>query len=385
MSDIIHLHGNLYRVKRELIEYAEGEITIDSSDSKFHNPRRLNVSGKVEAKGFSKAEMTELREKIRTIGLNHPLMTRKKGDKLELIDGERRKRCIDKLVKDNSQCFNPATGEMLPASEMYEYVEVRISEMDDKQAYHYAFVGNETSVHIGEAATTSLIKYWRLSGWTDKEILDITGKSISWLRDTDFIIGLDEITFTAFVNDEINRSAALDLSKIESVSERHKRLNKAKEFAEQRIASLREKLEEKVLEAEENVKLAEQEATETIFSGGNKAAATIKVAKARKKANRATEAKHNFDKKVRVGTNDIRNAIDKDKLLTINKIQKHWYTDTVDAIKLNCCDVEGIPLGIDEEDARLVVLLIENGIQKGEKEIVSLLQQHKKNKERRSK
>ena len=70
-EDTIHLHGNLYRVRLDKIHFAESGDDADILT--FKNPRHILGNS---SKGFSKEEMSELREAIRTEGLKDPLLLR---------------------------------------------------------------------------------------------------------------------------------------------------------------------------------------------------------------------------------------------------------------------------------------------------------------------
>lgn len=388
---IKHLHGNLYRVKTSLINLCDSKV--EDGSLTFFNPRHVLA----KPKGFSKEEMNELREAIRTEGLENPLLLRWveiDGNRvLQLASGERRKRCIDKLIKENADCYDPASESWKSASELYDFVDCRINEMDDQTAFKHAFSENERAVGIGEGATVALINEFRKAGWTDEQILETTGKSITWLKDTDILLSLDEFTFKCLVADEINRSAALQLAQIEDIESRVKVLESAKSFASGRISSMKQKLEKEVIAAENKAEFAEAVAVEAEIKGDEeqKTEAEEKSKKHRKRAeNKKKEVEELDDAAPKITSKDIHNAkkakenvdtgesepSDEGKALTNAKVSKFWYEPLAKIIKANGHDDDGENLEIDLDDARLVIALLD-AREAGERDIVSILQDHK--------
>lgn len=257
-NKIQHLHGNLYRVHSSLIVYTD---TVNDTTA-FSNPRRTMVNGVLTGKGFTKIEMDELRDAIRTEGLHHPLMLRcvEMEQPMVLLNGERRKRCIDKLMADNELCLDPDSGKQVPAQKLYEYIECRIlKDIDDKTAFKHAFSSNERAVDIGEGATIALIRSWRKHKWSDDDILNVTGKSITWLRDSDLLVNLDKKTFSALAANEINRTVAIKLAKIKDTKDRQTALAKSRTYAAKRLLALQEKINEDLADAEKAAEIAESQ------------------------------------------------------------------------------------------------------------------------------
>ena len=135
---IQHIERDLYRVRLDEVKFAEGS---ESEALSFRNPRC--ILGSTNPKGFSREEMTELREAIRTEGLKQPILLRWieiDGERnIQCIGGERRCRCIRKLVADNEQCWDAAEETFKPAAELYQYVDARINNLDDASAWKHAF------------------------------------------------------------------------------------------------------------------------------------------------------------------------------------------------------------------------------------------------------
>jgi len=326
---IQHLHGNLFRVHKSLILYAE-PVEVEDMEA-FSNPRRTMVNGVLTGNGLTKIEMDELRNAIRTEGLHHPLMLRgvKMGEPMVLLNGERRKRCIDLLTANKELCLDPASQTEVPAQDLYEYIECRIlQDIDDKTAFKHAFSSNDRAVGIGEGATVALIRSWRKHRWSDDDILSVTGKSITWLRDSDLLVRLDKKTFAALAANEINRTVAIKLAKIKDTKQRQGALAKSREFAAKRLHALQEKNNVDLAEANEAAEVAEAQMELAQFEG--------KPAELKRAKNRHRRAKNKIDstqnQKDKLSSRPVQATIkDFDKAhneeipkeLTPTKIKKH--------------------------------------------------------------
>lgn len=387
MDGVVHLYGNLYRCRLDMIHFAD-----NPEKGAFKNPRLMLAGSK--PKGFSKEEMSEIRESIRTEGLENPMILRPievEGKTiLQLISGERRTRCCQKLVKDDVDCYNPATGKYVKASDLYEYVDVRINRLDDRAAWKSAFSSNDKAIDIGDGATIAMIREGRNAGWTDDDILEITGKSISWLRDTDVLCGLDEETFSALTNEKINRSVALEFAKIEDVNERLEVLKSAIDFAAQRLEEIKKKLSKAAAKAEDKLELVEAQKAAAELEGDTNSQEKAKAKAAKLAARVSKKKKEAEDESTKVNSKDLqkaRSSVSKSgtsqagsdaKALTRNKLQKSWYAPCIAHIK-SAEESEDF----DSEDARLVALLLEN-IEKGNEDIFKILKHHKKMKDKRA-
>jgi ParB-like chromosome segregation protein Spo0J len=203
--------------------------------------------------------MEELYEGIRTEGLQNPPTVRwTKESGYQLIRGERRVRCLLKLVVDskNTLCLNQETKQWDRPEKVYNHIPCHVIECEDIEAQKIAFSDNEQAVGFSEACTAAFVRNLKLQGRSDDEIMRITGKRQSWLRDTHTINGLDKECRIAFESRSINRTVALDLSKIEKLPER---LEKLKEINAHAILRQKTKVnlaEEQSSIAEANVELA---------------------------------------------------------------------------------------------------------------------------------
>lgn len=386
---LVKLSGNLYRVPVELIVYAEDGDLVG-----FVNPRKVMVGGKPQANGFSPEEMNELREAIRMEGLQHPLLLHKRDKEshkelLAIINGERRKRCIDRLIKENTPCFDPTTNKFVPARELYDYVECRVYfNLTPKAAYKYAFSSNERAVGIGEGATVALIRQWKKDGWPEEDLQEVTGKSITWFRDTLRLTRLDERSFAALCNNEINRTVALCLSKIDNEEERLKRLMRARDFAAQRIRTLQEKCDMDLHDAEAAAEVAESQVAYADHLGNETMKKEV-VEKHKRAGDRVITLKGKQEelqsKTVKVTGKDLDKAAgeveDIVKRLTFAKIEKCWVGD-LHRLKQGgeaVCSKNGVRL----EDVELALALWYEGIERNMKDVIPILQENKRHVEKK--
>jgi hypothetical protein len=294
-EDVRHLHGNLFRVRRSRIRMARAGVAVEEGRLVYGNPRWfLNKSGSPEARGLEAAKMEELKSSIRVSGLDNPIRLRPiEGKKpyLEVVNGERRFRCIDSLCESDDDCYDAAVGDNAPASEVYEWVDCRIEVLDDRDALGVALKTNETSEVIGELASIQVVKTLREAGFDDQDILVATGKSVSWLRETDRIIGLDDVCLRHFENDQITRKAALQLALIEDAEERIGVLEQVVNIAQRRHASKMQKLDRDVEAAETEEYVADSAAKVAEEFGDEEQAEELqqRSSKAGKRAGKARE------------------------------------------------------------------------------------------------
>jgi hypothetical protein len=382
-----------------MITFAEGANDDKSGFSvcsRFRNPRLIGN----KPKGFSKELMFELQESIRTEGLHHPPKLRWVNDdsgerKLQLIAGERRTRCLKKLIKEKTECFDPTSGKYVNAADLYDEIDAYVLEMDDQAAFKHAFSSNDRAVGIGECATVNLVREFRQLGYTDGEILSITGKSITWLKETDDLINVDGKIFDALVADQINRSVAIHLSK-EPVADRMALLDVAHNFANARLSNVKKKLQIEVDAADHKADMAKAKSVVAEHRGdeAGKKEADAKVDKLQAKASSKRKEKESIESDAgKVTGKDLQKAKnakqkeaggdDEKVALTKSKIKKFWYDVAVSLIKSEGCDENGEPLEIDLEDVRLGKLFCE-AIEKGETDFTKILKHHQKQKEKRA-
>lgn len=378
-EDIEHLHGNLYRAKRSKIKLARSGLCVENGKLIYGNPRWfLNKDGKPEAKGIDSVKMGELRNSIQEEGLENPIRLRVVNSNneyfLEVVNGERRFRSIDLLCQNNSLCFDPESGDYKSGNELYEWIDCRIELMDDKTALRVALKPNETSENIGDHANLNVVKTLRSAGFDDQEILKSTGKSISWLRETDKILKLDDVCLEHHQNDLINRKVALHLAEIQDAQERLEILEKIKEVAEKRYFEKVKKIKEKKEKAEVDSEIEEASAKIAKNNGDEKSAAEH-AAKAEEAKTISKKKDEEIKKSSKKATSKDLMEVNKKTPLSLNKIEKFYLSVIQSIIDNNGFDSEGNAYGLNM-DMLVPILAVLQGIMDGNKDILEILNEH---------
>lgn len=375
-EDVQHLHGNLFRVKREKIRLAKSGLSAQDGKLIYGNPRWfINKDGIPEAKGISveKSKMEELRNSIQDEGLENPIRLRVKQNFLEVINGERRFRSIEELCERDLKCFDPSTGDQKNATEIFEWVDARIEFMDDKTALRVALKPNETSELIGDLANLNVVKVLRDSGFDDQEILKATGKSISWLRETEKIISLDEVCLAHFHEEKINRKVAIHLSQVEDADERLALLEKVTNTAMTRHAEKKKLAQKKKEKAEEEAAIQEAAAElATKYNDEDESEIKEKSKKAKIKARQMADEADKLDSSTPTATARDLDRVIESKPLSAKKIQS-IYIDTISAIlESEGFDDDGNSYGLDLAMLQGISAILQ-AIVDGEKDVMEIL------------
>jgi hypothetical protein len=353
-DDVRHLHGNLFRVRRNRIQLSKSGLSVKDGELIYGNPRWFtNNKGELEAKGIEKSKMDELQNSIQEEGLENPIRLRviesDSGSYLEVVNGERRFRCVESLCEKNPPCFDAEANFYRPASDVFEWIDCRVEHMDDKTALRIALKPNETSEVIGDLASFHVVKTLRQSGFDDQEILKATGKSTSWLRETEKIVDLDEKCLDHFESDRINRTVALHLSMIADLDERHRLLEEIENSSEIRHASKIKKAEQKIEKAEMNQEI-HNAAAELASAEGDEEEAEIhkkKSQKAKKKVEEAKEQHENLVSGSTTATGKDVQTVEGSGPLSHTKI-KSLYLDLINkVIEQNGFDDDDNSYGLD--------------------------------------
>jgi len=383
-DDIRHLHGNLFRVRRALVRVAKPGLSVREGEIVYGNPRWFrNGRGDLEARGVESSKMEELRESIRSSGLDNPIRLRPiygEDAHLEVVNGERRFRCIEGLCDENSRCYDSGAGDNAPASVVYEWIDCRIEDLDDKEALAIALKTNETSEVIGDQASIQVVKTLRDAGYDDQEVLKATGKSLSWLRETDRIISLDEVCLGHFEEDHITRKAAIQLALIENAEERIQILEGILSIARDRHSSKIRSLDKAVDDAEKKELISKSAAKVAMSIGDEEQAEELEAAGARaaKKAAKAKEERQKASSKPpKADVKDIKKvkASKAPEPHPAGSIHSVYLEKIQEIIENDGFDDEGDSLGVDVGILVAVSGVLE-AIAAGEEDVASVLAIH---------
>ena len=380
-DDIVHLHGNLYRVRRARIQLAKSGLSVEAGKLIYGNPRWFtNDDGELEARGTDSSKMEELRASIQSSGLDNQLRLRPvEGEEcyLEVVNGERRFRCLATLCESDDLCHDSASGDKAPASAVYEWIDCRIEVMDDKAALAVALKTNETSEVIGDLASLHVVKMLRESGHDDQDILRATGKSLSWLRETDKIMALDEVCLGHFRSDQITRKAAIQLALIKNTEERLNLLERIVEVAQGRKAARIKDLDRTVENAEAESDIADTASHLASLAGDEEESKdlAVKSGKAKEKAHNARKEREKVaSKPAKADVRDIGKAKGP-KPLAHGTIKSEYVELIGQIIENEGFDDEGESLNLDLGLLSAVLGVLE-AIMEGEDDAMSVLSCH---------
>lgn len=211
---------------------------------------------------FDPIQMDKLLNDIAENGLTQaPSVRRKKQDitKFEIICGERRCRCISKLLEANKECWHKTKQCRLPAREVYSefYVDVRMDLDDDVDAAIVAIGENEIRVNLSEIELIERVQLYEdmLDGhgnkiFSRKKIAEIMRKPESWVSQSLSLMALPDIALKAISDGLFDRSAGIQLLKLHK-SHPHKMADVIEHAKKQVQNGLNEQIQEIQNEIEE--------------------------------------------------------------------------------------------------------------------------------------
>ena len=388
-----HVQAILYLVDPAELIFADGGFNSKSKKLEYRNIRYALSEHKLLGAGLEKEKMLRLAERIRTEGLHQYPVCRWFNDGVQVVDGERRTRSIRKLIADNAQCWDKKTKQFVPAKELFAKIPVFVDDMDDQMALKINFSASESGEHFGDGAVIAYVKHLRQCEQTDAEIIELTGYSIEWLRQTDKLCELDDECFLALSEGKITRGLAGELLEIESEVERVTELKRRCELAVQIYQEKTTKLEKKADKAA--VQLEGLTADEALLTKGinpdtseeiSAPAAEEKAIEVKEKKSKAEKKSKSADDKLAQHKETQPKAGTKTgtepKPLNFTKIEKYWLEVVHQAIKNKGKDEEDNPLEIEFADLILTKMLCEQ-MRKGQRDIVRILTAHNKHKAER--
>lgn len=226
------IHGTLYEINH-------ADIYIAKQGDAGSNIRYLSGDDEILGVGFDKANMEKLNHTIKESGLHNPLICRwvviENVLTVQLVDGERRWRTLERLLSKNEKVYDPASKKVVPARDIYTRILIRVYDaQSDKETIRLSYQDNHSRVAFNDKVDIRLVEEMRAKKFTDEEILDITGQKSDWLRDTDKLIAAfknDLETLDALSRGVIRREAALVFIGIEDLDLRRESVRAAAELA----------------------------------------------------------------------------------------------------------------------------------------------------------
>jgi hypothetical protein len=239
---------NLYSVSFGTIKknsFQIGDVGFD-----FSNPRILCDSFNNSPVGMDTDEMEYLKESIKRKGLLTPLIGRLQNDEITLINGHRRYLAIEQLIKENADCYDLKTGNIVPAGKLYEDVLIRLFDnVNDIDSYHLAFEEDKTKVKFGHGVEYKFVDYCMDKNIDDSKILLMTGNTQAWLDNVKALLNkingdhpIDQEIRDCIFNEKMSIAAAKILADISDPEEKTKAFKDAYKCAEEEANAKIEKL-----------------------------------------------------------------------------------------------------------------------------------------------
>lgn len=172
---------DLYKVDFQLINIEDG-----------FNPRHITK------KGFDDENMKSLLDSIVNKGLLNPFICRwevtDNGLQVNLVEGERRYHCINRLMESNENVWSREKNEFQPAREVFKAIPCRVVVATKDEALQYAASVQDCTVDWGEGAKTALVKKMRKEGYDDKRIISIfPNLQIGFVKKISFVIWMKKL------------------------------------------------------------------------------------------------------------------------------------------------------------------------------------------------
>ena len=262
--------------RMQTIDAASGLCRIPFADIKpakefdefqfgFFNPRILDAENR-ENYGFSEEEIENLKNSIKSKGLMEHLHVNCTDNEYVLIDGHRRHEAIAQLLAENAKCYDRHTNQYVSAKDIYTDVVVTMHRgLSPTQCFSRAFESDSNKISFGENATIRFIDYCISFGMSEAKMLEMCGRSISWLRYATKLlqkVNIDPAIKKSLLDGRINASAANTIMDIENEEERKEIFEKALHRAEKDYEDKIKKQDLSITNAKRKLKKAEKQKQE---------------------------------------------------------------------------------------------------------------------------
>lgn len=238
---------------------------FDEFEFGFFNPRILDSKNR-ENYGFSKEEIENLKNSIKSKGLMENFHVNSIDDEYVLIDGHRRHEAISQLIAEDALCYDRHTNKYVHAKEIYsEIVVVLHRGLNPAQCFSRAFESDSNKISFGENATIRFIDYCVNFNMSENKIIEMCGRSISWFRYATKLlqkVNEDSEIKNALLDGRINATAANSLMDIADVEERQRVFETALQKAEQDYAEKVKKQDLAISNTKRKLKKAEKKKEE---------------------------------------------------------------------------------------------------------------------------
>lgn len=200
---------------------------IEFTNELFGKKKRFNPRT-IENKGFTSEEMTRLREGIQQDGLDHPIKIHRSNKSINLIQGERRLRCILNLIERDEEAikndlprvlvYNQRTKKRETAIDVYLKggVECKESdESDEKERLRQSILENTLHKELTDYELLIQCEQMELAKFTRGEQAKVLGVSEAWISQSHGLLNGPECIIEAMRNGFLVRTAALTFLEVE--------------------------------------------------------------------------------------------------------------------------------------------------------------------------
>lgn len=219
---VVDIETGLFRIPLSSIKPAK---EFDEFEFGFFNPRILDVKNR-ENYGFSKEEIDQLKNSIKSKGLMENFHVNHINGEYVLIDGHRRHEAISQLLEENASCYDVHTNQYVYAKDLYTSIIVKVHHgLNPAQCFSRSFESDSNKISFGENATIRFVDYCIVFNMPEHKIFEMCGKTISWLRYATKLlqkVNQDPDIKEALLDGRINANAANSLMEIADEEERQR-------------------------------------------------------------------------------------------------------------------------------------------------------------------
>lgn len=237
----------------------------------YFNPRLLATVENDDTK-YKSQSIAELKDSIRTHGLQQNLIVNKVENQYYLLDGHRRFEAIRQLVSENTLCFNEERKSWIKAAELFAQLEVVVhNNLSTQDAFSKVFCIDNNKITFEEHIIIKFIDFCQKLSISKQSIAKIIHKQLPYVESVISMLSKvenDEHLKEELFSGKIEMSAAVELlESYEDSDERKEVMEKAWQHAEERIQKTIKKLDDGILTAVVKFNKAKQAKQDLVSAG----------------------------------------------------------------------------------------------------------------------
>jgi hypothetical protein len=237
----------------------------------YFNPRLLATAENDDTK-YKSQSIAELKDSIRTHGLQQNLIVNKVENDYYLLDGHRRFEAIRQLMSENILCFHEERKSWVKANELFSQIEVTVhNNLSTQDAFSKVFCIDNNKITFEEHILIKFIDFCQKCSISKQTIAKIVHKQVPYVESVLSLLSKvknDEHLQEELFAGKIEMSAALELlENYENSDDRKEVMEKAWELAEERIQKTIKKLDDGILTAVVKFNKAKQAKQDLVSAG----------------------------------------------------------------------------------------------------------------------